>query len=179
MRRAMSAARPTAGAAPRTTLEPGELDSYFAVHQDGSVTLYCGKVDLGQGLRIAIPQMAAEELCVPLERITLVEGDTALTPDQGSTSGSSGVMRGGVQIRQAAATAREALIAMAAQKLGMQAADLVAIDGEVDGLPHLDHVLGGENPLVIDPQFGLLDHVVGDQIGDLVALAFDEPGDLI
>ena len=77
------------------------------------MTIYSGKVDLGQGLRIAIPQMAAEELGIGVERIAMVEGDTALTPDQGATAGSSGIMRGGVQIRQAAATAREALIALA------------------------------------------------------------------
>ena len=62
-------------------------------------------------------QMAGEELGVGVDRIELVEGDTALTPDQGPTAGSSGVMRGGVQLRQAAATAREALIAMAAERL--------------------------------------------------------------
>ena len=77
------------------------------------MTIFSGKVDLGQGLRIAIPQMAAEELGIGVERIAMIEGDTALTPDQGATAGSSGIMRGGVQIRQAAATAREALIALA------------------------------------------------------------------
>src|SRR5215471_14857476 len=99
-------------------LDSNLVDAYFAIHQDGTVTLYCGKVDLGTGLRIAVPQMAAEELGIGLDRILLVEGDTALTPDQGPTAGSSGVSRGGVQIRQAAATAREALIAMAAARLG-------------------------------------------------------------
>ena len=113
------------------TLDAGEVDGFFAVHQDGSITLYCGKVDLGQGLRIAIPQMAAEELGIGVDRIAMVEGDTSLTPDQGPTAGSSGVMRGGVEIRKAAATAREALIAMAAQRLGRPAAELAAIDGEV------------------------------------------------
>ena len=78
--------------------------------RDGTVTLYCGKVDLGQGLRIAIPQMAAEELGIGVDKIKYVEGDTALTPDQGRTSGSNGIQRGGMQIRQAAATARKALI---------------------------------------------------------------------
>ncbi len=95
------------------------------------MTIFCGKVDLGQGLRIAIPQMAAEELGVAVERITMIEGDTALTPDQGPTAGSTGVMRGGVQIRQAAATAREALIGLAAARAGRPAAELGAIDGEV------------------------------------------------
>lgn len=85
-----------------------DVDSFLAVHSDGSVTVYTGKVDLGTGLRIAIRQMAAEELELPVERVTLVEGDTALTPDQGSTGGSTGLTQGGVQVRRAAATAREA-----------------------------------------------------------------------
>ncbi len=90
-------------------VDPGEVDSFLAVHADGSVTVYTGKVDLGTGLRIAIRQMAAEELELPVERVSLVEGDTALTPDQGGTGGSTGLTRGGVEVRQAAATAREAL----------------------------------------------------------------------
>src|SRR6476659_1943163 len=113
------------------TLDTGEVDGFVAINADGSVTIYSGKVDLGQGLRIAIPQMAAEELGIGVERIALIEGDTALTPDQGATGGSSGVMRGGVQIRQAAATARDALIALAAARSGRPAAELDAIDGEV------------------------------------------------
>ena len=113
------------------TLDTGEIDGFISVHADSSVTIYCGKVDLGQGLRIAIPQMAAEELGVSLSRVTMIEGDTALTPDQGPTAGSSGVMRGGVQIRQAAATAREALIERAAVRLNRPAAELDAVDGSV------------------------------------------------
>lgn len=113
------------------TLKTDEVDGFIALAPDGSATLYCGKVDLGTGLRIAIPQMAAEELGLPLEAITLIEGDTALTPDQGPTAGSSGIMRGGVQIRQAAATAREALIGMAAQHWGKARNDLTVADGHV------------------------------------------------
>src|SRR4051812_17869423 len=94
------------------------VDSFLAMNADGSVTVFCGKVDLGQGLRIAIRQMAAEELGIDVERINLIEGDTDLTPDQGPTAGSSGVMRGGVQIRQAAATARQALLRRGADRLG-------------------------------------------------------------
>ncbi len=121
----------SAAAQPGRPLNPGEVDGFFAVHQDGSVTLYCGKVDLGTGLRIAIRQMAAEELGIGVERIAMIEGDTALTPDQGPTAGSTGVMRGGVQIRQAAATAREALIAMGAERLNRSPRELTTIDGEV------------------------------------------------
>jgi nicotinate dehydrogenase subunit B len=116
--------------APRT-LDPNELDSFLVVDGDGTVTLFCGKVDLGQGLRIAIRQIAGEELGIGVDKIKYVEGDTALTPDQGRTSGSNGIQRGGMQIRRAAATAREALVALAAQRLSMAADDLIAADGEV------------------------------------------------
>jgi CO/xanthine dehydrogenase Mo-binding subunit len=113
------------------TLDTAEVDGFIAVNADGSVTIFSGKVDLGQGLRIAIPQMAAEELGIGVDRIAMVEGDTGLTPDQGATAGSSGIMRGGVQIRQAAATARETLIGLAATRTGKPAADFDTIDGEV------------------------------------------------
>ena len=112
-------------------LDPKEVDAFLAVNADGTVTVFCGKVDLGQGLRIAIPQIAAEELGIGVDKIKYVEGDTALTPDQGRTSGSNGIQRGGVQIRQAAATARKALIELAAQRLNAPAEDLVVADGEV------------------------------------------------
>lgn len=112
-------------------IDPNQVDSYLAFHADGSVTVSCGKVDLGTGLRIAMRQMAAEELGLGVERIALVEGDTALTPDQGPTAGSTGVARGGVQVRQAAATARQALIKMGAARLNRPAAELDLGDGEV------------------------------------------------
>src|SRR5688572_10978946 len=112
-------------------LDRGELDAFFRINGDGTVTLYCGKVDLGQGLRIAMPQIAAEELGIGVDKIKYVEGDTALTPDQGRTSGSNGIQVGGMQIRQAAATARKGLIDLAAQKLNVKAEDLTTADGMV------------------------------------------------
>jgi CO/xanthine dehydrogenase Mo-binding subunit len=122
---------PAAGKATGKTLDANEVDGFLAIHADSSVTIYCGKVDLGQGLRIAIRQMAAEELGCAVDRIAMVEGDTALTPDQGPTAGSTGVMRGGVQIRQAAATAREMLLTMAAERLGRPRGELEATGNEV------------------------------------------------
>ncbi|MFL9878806.1 molybdopterin-dependent oxidoreductase [Herbaspirillum rhizosphaerae] len=113
------------------TLDVSAVDGFIAIHQDGTVTLFSGKVDLGQGLRIAIRQMAAEELGISVDKIEMIEGDTALTPDQGPTAGSTGIMRGGVQIRQAAATAREALITMAAERLQKQPSELMVQDGVV------------------------------------------------
>ncbi|MGE3247622.1 MAG: molybdopterin cofactor-binding domain-containing protein [Beijerinckiaceae bacterium] len=108
-----------------------QVDSYFVINADGSVTLYSGKVDLGTGHRIALPQIVADELGIQLERVKIVEGDTALTPDQGSTSGSNGMMRGGVQTRRAASTARAHLIRLGAEKLGAPAETLDTADGEV------------------------------------------------
>jgi CO/xanthine dehydrogenase Mo-binding subunit len=113
------------------TVDASDVDGFIAINRDGSITIYSGKVDLGQGLRIAIPQMAAEELGVGVDRILLVEGDTALTPDQGATAGSTGIMRGGVQIRQAAATARQALVDLAAKRSGKSADAFDVVDGEV------------------------------------------------
>ena len=110
-------------------LDPKEVDAFLAINADGTVTVFCGKVDLGQGLRIAIPQIAAEELGIGVDKIKYVEGDTALTPDQGRTSGSNGIQRGGMQIRQAAATARKALIELAAQALNAKPDDLIVADG--------------------------------------------------
>ena len=112
-------------------LVPDVVDSFLAVHADGSVTVFVGKVDIGTGGRIAMRQIVGEELDVPLERIAMIEGDTALTPNQGATAGSYGIARGGVQVRQAAATARQALLAQAAQRLNRPAGDLQIADGLV------------------------------------------------
>jgi nicotinate dehydrogenase subunit B len=112
-------------------LEADKVDAYLAIHADGSVTLFSGKVDMGTGGRIAMRQIVAEELDVRPERITMIEGDTALTPDQGSTSGSYGIARGGTQLRQAAATGRQALLALGAARLGHGVEDLETVDGVV------------------------------------------------
>ena len=97
-------------------LDPTEVDSFLAIHPDGTVTVYSGKVDVGTGLRIAVAQMAAEELGIQAERIAVVDGDTGLCPDQGGTGGSTGLTRGGTEVRQAAATARQALLALGAAR---------------------------------------------------------------
>jgi CO/xanthine dehydrogenase Mo-binding subunit len=112
-------------------LAPDVVDSFLAVHADGSVTIFVGKVDIGTGNRIAMRQIAGEELDIELERIAMVEGDTALTPNQGATAGSYGIARGGTQLRHAAATARQALLAQAAQRLGRPLGDLDVADGVV------------------------------------------------
>src|SRR5215510_5635834 len=112
-------------------LDPTEVDSFLAFHADGTVTVYTGKVDVGTGLRVAIAQMAGEELGVPAERITVIDGDTGVCPDQGGTGGSTGLTRGGAYVRQAAATARQALLTLAATRLNRPVAELTIADGTI------------------------------------------------
>src|SRR5439155_16705155 len=128
-----------------------------------SATIYRSEVDVGTGLRLGTSQMAAEELGVPVERISVVEGDTALTTDQGGTGGSTGIPRGAVEVRQAAATARQAFLQLGAERLGRPAAELTLADGQVRpaaGGPGIDlgALTGGKRlALKVDPQAPLQD----------------------
>src|SRR5690348_4225727 len=99
---------------PERSVAADEVASYIAIDASGMVTLYTGKVELGTGASTALVQILAEELSVPLDRVVSVQGDTARTPDQGPTYASLTVQEGGVQIRHAAATARKALLGLAA-----------------------------------------------------------------
>ncbi len=106
-----------------------EVQGFIAVNNDGSVTIYSGKVDLGTGVRTAITQIAAEELDVSLNNINVIQGDTSITPDQGPTFGSLSIQIGGMQIRQACATAREALKSQAAKQWGVTSNEIETKDG--------------------------------------------------
>jgi len=112
-----------------------ELDSWIAIGADGAVTAYTGKSELGQGISTAQIQLVAEELCVPFERVKLIYSDTALTPDQGITSGSQShpTNFNEKNLALAGATAREALIELASMRLGVAKDELVAMDGAVRG----------------------------------------------
>lgn len=127
-RRSFAALGPSASAAPPPA---SELDSWLAIGGDGSVTVYCGKVELGTGVSTALRQIVAEELDVAFPRITWIQGDSDRTVDQGSTVGSQSVKRGGAQLRQAAAEARTALLEMASAKLATPFDSLVVNDGVV------------------------------------------------
>ena len=110
-----------------------QLDSWIAIAADGSVTAYTGKCEFGQGLYTAQMQLVAEELCVPLNRVHLIECDTSMTPDQGTTSGqqSHPANFNRSNLALAAATARETLIRLAATQLNAPTRDLVARDSAV------------------------------------------------
>jgi CO/xanthine dehydrogenase Mo-binding subunit len=112
-------------------LVPNELASYIAVNTDGSVSAFFGKMDMGQGLFVAIGQIVAEELDVPFKAVTVLMGDTATSVNQGGASGSTGVQFGGKQMRMAAAEARRVLVEMAAEKLALPADQLTVTDGVV------------------------------------------------
>jgi CO/xanthine dehydrogenase Mo-binding subunit len=121
------------GAAPAKPLALTEVDSFLSIDPKGLVTCYSGKVDLGTGVETALRQIVAEELDVPFDRVNLITGDTALTPDQGTTWGSLTIQIGGMQIRNAAATAKGALLDEAAKRLGVAKGDLTVADGVVSG----------------------------------------------
>jgi nicotinate dehydrogenase subunit B len=109
-------------------LTPDQLSSYIAINADGTVSAFFGKMDMGQGLFVAIGQMVAEELDVPFGAVTVIMGDTATSVNQGGASGSTGIQFGGKQMRMAAAEARRVLVEMAATKLGFPAAELIVTD---------------------------------------------------
>src|SRR5688572_1980192 len=113
---------------------PGtELDSWIAIAADGRVTAYTGKCEFGQGLFTAQTQLIAEELNVPIDWVTLVQCDTALTPDQGTTSGAQShpANFNTSNLALAGATAREALVQIASTRLGVPVQQLSAADGSV------------------------------------------------
>jgi CO/xanthine dehydrogenase Mo-binding subunit len=166
-----AAARQTAPGSNRGPLDAREIDSVLSIDVDGTVTIYTSKVDVGTGMRIAIAQMAADELGVPVDRITVVDGDTGQCPNHGGTGGSTGLTRGGAAVRQAAATAREALLSMAASHLDRPAAGLRIIGGEVrpaSGGPgiSLARLIGGRRfERQVDPKAPLLPPAQHSAIG--------------
>ena len=111
------------------TIPDDRVDSWLAVKADGGVTCFTGRVDLGTGIRTALAQIVADELDVDLDRVTMVMGDTARTPDQGTTSASNTIQREAVPIRHAAADARQMLLKLASDRLGVAVSDLRAASG--------------------------------------------------
>jgi CO/xanthine dehydrogenase Mo-binding subunit len=105
------------------------LNAWLRVDADGTVTIFTGKIELGQGIGTALTQIAADELDVDLKRVKIVYGDTALTPNEGQTAGSQSVENSGTALRFACAEARDILVNAAAAKLGVTVAALSVSDG--------------------------------------------------
>jgi nicotinate dehydrogenase subunit B len=140
------------------SVAPDQVDTFLAINEEGMVTAYLGKVDLGTGVRTAFTQIVADELDVPMARVNVIQGDTALTPDQGPTYGSLSIQNGGVQVRQAAATVRNALLREAAARLGVAQDDLGIADGVIaaksgGGTMTYSELIGGKYfALKVDPE---------------------------
>src|SRR5450830_1520441 len=120
--------------APKPPALPGDLkkapflDSWIRVGADGKVTVFTGKSELGQGIKTALRQVAAEELSVKFEEVDLITSDTAQTADEGFTSGSQSMSDSGTAILHAAAQVRELLIGLAATKWSVEA-DTLKVEG--------------------------------------------------
>ena len=119
------------------------LDAWIRINADGTATVFTGKVELGQGILTALAQIAAEELDLPLARLTMISGDTGLTPNEGVTAGSQSIENSGTALRLACAEARAVLIELAAKHNGWSAETLTVIDGVITA-PNGNKVSYGE-----------------------------------
>jgi nicotinate dehydrogenase subunit B len=144
---------PTLSASGQATVGPGidadptQLDSWLAVAPDGTITVFSGKVDLGTGVETALAQIVAEELDVPFNRVHMIGLDTNKAINQGTTTGSRTIERGGPQLRQAAAAARQELLKLAAKHLTVPVEKLTVANGVVsDGLKKVSYaqLIGGK-----------------------------------
>jgi nicotinate dehydrogenase subunit B len=107
------------------------LDSWIRVNANGTVTVFTGKVELGQGIKTALIQVAAEELVIEPRRIELVTAETGRTPNEQYTAGSQSMSDSGTAILNAAAQVRAILLGLAAARLNVPAAELTVQNGAV------------------------------------------------
>jgi isoquinoline 1-oxidoreductase len=110
---------------------PKEINAWLHIGEDGGVTAYTGKVEIGQNIRTSLSQAVSEELHVPLERIEMVMGDTQLTPFDMGTFGSRTTSTMNLQLRRVAAAARDTLIGLAAAQWKVDPQGLVTVNGKV------------------------------------------------
>jgi nicotinate dehydrogenase subunit B len=118
----------TADGAPRY---PDDIDAYLAIGADGRVTVFSGKIEMGQGVMTSLAQMAAEELGVELQSIDMVMGDTDRCPWDMGTFGSMSTRFFGPALRAAAAEARIVLTGLAAKRLAVPPERLTVHGGVV------------------------------------------------
>jgi CO/xanthine dehydrogenase Mo-binding subunit len=111
--------------------EGSQIDAWLQILEDGSVRVLTGKMELGQGLTVAMQQVAGEELNTPPEKIKIVLADTGLTQNEGYTAGSRSMERSAMQVRRAAAAAKALLISVAAEQWNLAAGQIEVKDGQV------------------------------------------------
>ena len=110
---------------------PKEINAWLHIGEDGKVTVFTGKVEVGQNIRTSLSQAVSEELRVPIDRLQFVMGDTQLTPFDMGTFGSRTTPTMNLQLRRVAAAARDTLIGLAATQWKTDVKGLVASDGKV------------------------------------------------
>jgi isoquinoline 1-oxidoreductase len=110
---------------------PTDFNAYLKIGEDGRVSLFCSKIEMGQGIITSMAQMLAEELDVKLDSIDMVMGDTMLCPWDGGTTGSRSTKYYGPPLRKAGAEARAILLQLASEKLNIPAERLLVKDGIV------------------------------------------------
>jgi len=138
------------------------LDSWIRIDADGGITVFTGKVELGQGIKTALIQVAAEELVVEPRRINLVTADTSRTPNEGYTAGSQSMQMSGTAILNAAAQVRVLLIGLAAARFNVSADHLTVQNGAIRtadgrGLTYGELVTGEALHVAAQPQSALRD----------------------
>jgi isoquinoline 1-oxidoreductase len=115
----------------RGSAYPTDVNAYLRIGEDGRVTVFSGKIEMGQGVMTSLAQMIAEELGVPLESIDMVLGDTDRCPWDMGTFGSMTTRMFGPALRTAGAEARGALLGLASQHLGVARDRLIVEKGIV------------------------------------------------
>jgi nicotinate dehydrogenase subunit B len=110
---------------------PSDPNAYLRIDEDGKITVYTGKIEMGQGVVTSLAQMAAEELGLSLESIHMVMGDTDLCPWDMGTFGSMSTRFFGPALRAAAAEAKAVLVSLAAERLQVPQDELVSENGFV------------------------------------------------
>jgi CO/xanthine dehydrogenase Mo-binding subunit len=137
--------KPVAPGLPGSLKTTPYLDAWIRVGADGQITVFTGKAELGQGIKTALIQVAAEELDVPPQSLRLVTADTGQTPNEGVTAGSHSMQDSGTAILNAAANVRQLLTDAAARQWGVSA-DSLATTG-AGGLKARDGRTLGYGPL--------------------------------
>jgi nicotinate dehydrogenase subunit B len=125
------AAQESGGGQRRRPDLPKDVDAWLHLGENGKVTVYTGKVEVGQNIRTSLSQAVSEELRVPIENIEMVMGDTRLTPFDMGTFGSRTTPTMNLQLRKVAAAARETLIGLAAAQWQADPKSLIAASGKI------------------------------------------------
>lgn len=123
----VTAQRPKGGNVPR------EISAWIHIGEDSAVTVYTGKVEIGQNIRTSLSQVVADELHAPMKTIRMVMADTSVVPFDMGTFGSRTTPTMASQLRRAAAAAREELVALAAEQGKVEKGSLTAAEGKITG----------------------------------------------